>query len=261
MASRLNDTGKAAAFFALALAFALPLALLARAFPRAGILEVVYVFTPLAAVLTTMLAVSGDGYSREGWKVLGLHRLGLSGWGLALMVPFLVLGFAHAVIWITGFADVERPEGFWGSAVAPLWMVLAIAALTLTQSLGEEIGWTGYLLPRLRSLGLLRAMFLRGLGQGLWHLPLMLLTASYHSAGNRIIVVGLFLATMTVAGFLYGYLRFTTDSVWPATIAHSAHNVFWLVATACCAASVLVAKRRGARQQLLDKRRLHGAHR
>ena len=80
--------------------------------------------------------------------MLGLHRLGLSGWGLALMVPLLVLGFAHAVIWTTGFADAARPEGFWGSAIAPLRMVLAIAALTLTQSLGEEIGWTGYLLPR-----------------------------------------------------------------------------------------------------------------
>jgi membrane protease YdiL (CAAX protease family) len=96
----------------------------------------------------------------------------------------------------------SRPEGFWGSAFAPLWMILAIAAVALTQSLREEIGWTGYLLPRLRSLDLRRAMFVRGLGQGLWHVPLILLTASYHPAGNRVVVVGLFLATMTVAGFL-----------------------------------------------------------
>ena len=37
----------------------------------------------------------------------------------------------------------------------------------------------------------------------------------------------LFLITFTVAGLLYGYLRLTTGSVWPASLAHSAHNYFW----------------------------------
>ena len=233
----MSDTGKAAAFYALTLALGLPIALVARALPRLGILEVVYVFTPLVAVLIVMLVVTRDGYSTEGWKVLGLHRLGLSRWGVAVFVPLLVLGFAHGVVWAAGVADIGRPAGPFGSVLAPVWIVLAIVGLTLTQSLAEEVGWSGYLLPRLRSLGLRRAMLLRGLGQGVWHLPLMLLTASYHSGGNRLLVVGLFLATMTAAGFLYGYLRFSTDSVWPATIAHSAHNVFWLVATAWTAGS------------------------
>lgn len=237
MASRLSDTGRAAAFYALTLLLGLPIALLARAFPRVGILEVVYVFTPLFAVLIVMLVVTREGYSKEGWKVLGLHRLGLSRWGIAVLVPLLVIGFAYGVVWSTGLAEVARPAGFFGSVLAPLWILLAIVGLTLTQSLAEEVGWSGYLLPRLRSLGLRRAMFLRGLGQGVWHLPLLLLTASYHPGGNRVIVVALFLATMTAAGFLYGYLRFSTDSVWPGTIAHSAHNVFWLVATAWTAAS------------------------
>jgi uncharacterized protein len=235
--SGVSDTRKAAAFYVLTLMLGLPIALLARAFPRVGILEVAYVFTPLVAVLIVMLVVTRDGYSRAGWRVLGIHRLGLSRWGFAVLVPLLVIGFAHCVVWGTGLADVARPAGWFGSVLAPLWILLAIVGLTLTQSLGEEIGWSGYLLPRLRSLGMRRAMFLRGLGQGVWHLPLMLLTASYHSGGNRLIVITLFVATLTAAGFLYGYLRFSTDSVWPPTIAHSAHNVFWLVATAWTASS------------------------
>lgn len=143
-----------------------------------------------------------------------------------------MLGFAYGLVWSTGLADAARPEGMFGSPLAPLWIVLAIAGLTLTQSLGEELGWSGYLLPHLRPLGMRRAMALRGLGQGLWHLPLILLANAYGYTGNRLINIGLVLAIFTVAGFLYGYLRFTTDSVWPPTIAHSAHNVFWLVASA-----------------------------
>jgi membrane protease YdiL (CAAX protease family) len=39
--------------------------------------------------------------------------------------------------------------------------------------------------------------------------------------------VPLFLLTFTVGGLLYGYLRLSTGSVWPASLAHSAHNCFW----------------------------------
>jgi hypothetical protein len=41
------------------------------------------------------------------------------------------------------------------------------------------------------------------------------------------VIVPLFLITFTVGGLLYGYLRLSTGSVWPASLAHSAHNTFW----------------------------------
>jgi len=92
----------------------------------------------------------------------------------------------------------------------------------------EEIGWRGYLLPHLLPLGPMRAMLLSGLLHGLWHLPLLLLTPFYHASGNRLLVVGLFLLTLTVAGLLYGYLRLTSGSVWPVALAHGALNTFWI---------------------------------
>jgi membrane protease YdiL (CAAX protease family) len=57
-----------------------------------------------------------------------------------------------------------------------------------------------------------------------WHLPLMLLTTAYNPAGNRLIVVPLFLAVLTVAGILYGYLRNASGSLWPVVIAHGTFN-------------------------------------
>jgi membrane protease YdiL (CAAX protease family) len=52
----------------------------------------------------------------------------------------------------------------------------------------------------------------------------MLLTTAYNPAGNRLIVVPLFLAVLTVAGILYGYLRNASGSLWPVVIAHGTFN-------------------------------------
>jgi membrane protease YdiL (CAAX protease family) len=98
----------------------------------------------------------------------------------------------------------------------------------LTFSLGEELGWRGYLLPRLASsLGNTRGMGLTGLLHGLFHMPLIFLTPFYHGDGNRWLVVPLFLIVFIIGGLLYGYLRLSTNSLWPASLAHSAHNYFW----------------------------------
>jgi membrane protease YdiL (CAAX protease family) len=112
----------------------------------------------------------------------------------------------------------------WVSGLAQsIFGTLVIA--TLTVSLGEELGWRGYLLPRLAaSLGNRRGMALTGLLHGLFHMPIIFLTPFYHPDGNRWLIVPLFLAAFTVGGLLYGYLRLGTNSVWPASLAHSAPN-------------------------------------
>ena len=91
----------------------------------------------------------------------------------------------------------------------------------------EEIGWRGYLLPHLATLGKARALLLSGLCHGLWHLPVMLLTPFYHTEGNRLVVVTLFLVTLTAAGVLYGYVRLLGNSLWPAVLTHAFVNTTW----------------------------------
>jgi len=58
-------------------------------------------------------------------------------------------------------------------------------------------------------------------------MPVIFLTPFYHPDGNRWIIVPPFLAALTIGGLLYGYLRLSTNSVWPATLAHATHNYFW----------------------------------
>jgi membrane protease YdiL (CAAX protease family) len=222
MFRNLTDRTKAAVFSALALSFSVAVVALA---PVLGpLITMVVMFTPLLAVLLMLLLVTRDGYTKAGWAALGLHRAGFRAWGLALLLPCLTLGFGYSVVWLTGIASFVMPTG--GLATLPLDLV-APAIIALPLAFGEELGWRGYLLPHLSTLGHGRALLLSGLLHGIWHLPILLLTPYYHSAGNPLIVATLFLATLTLAGVLYGYLRLTTDSVWPAVLGHGATNVVW----------------------------------
>jgi uncharacterized protein len=108
-----------------------------------------------------------------------------------------------------------------------LGFALTLVLATLTLSLGEELGWRGYLLPRLLGVGRRQALVLVGLIWAAWHVSLIFLTTLYHAYGNRLIVLSLFVGTLVAGSFLFGYLRIWTGSVWPASIAHSAHNAAW----------------------------------
>jgi membrane protease YdiL (CAAX protease family) len=112
--------------------------------------------------------------------------------------------------------------------------MLANLPLLLIPCLFEEIGWRGYLGPLLAADGR-RAPHLRtGLLHGIWHLPLVfLVTDGYLAEGHRWIIVPVFLAVMTCAGQIYGWLRESTGSVYPAVVTHAAFNFGLSVAALC----------------------------
>jgi len=221
MFRNLTDGAKAAIYYALALGLGASLIPLVPVF--GALITVIYMFTPLLAVLLMLLVVTRDGYTKAGWAVLELHHWGVRAWGLALL-PCLTLGFGYSVVWLTGVASFARPPG--GLATLPLEVAFS-AVIALPLAFGEELGWRGYLLPHLSAMPRGRALLLSGLLHGLWHLPILLLTPYYHSIGNSLIITALFLATLTVAGAVYGYLRLTTGSTWPAVLAHAIANVVW----------------------------------
>jgi uncharacterized protein len=225
MLTKLTRTNKAAIFTLLVLLMALAVALYIRALGTTSeFVPAWYMFIPTLAVLIMLLIVTRDGYSKEGWKTLGLHRLGLKAFLIAVLAPVLVGVLATAIVWATPLARFIMPENA-SSQILNFFIQLVI--FTLTFSLGEELGWRGYLLPQLLSMGRTSAMVLVGLVWAAWHMPLIFLTPLYHASGNKLIVVPLFVGTIVAASFFFGYLRLWTGSVWPASIAHTAHNSAW----------------------------------
>jgi uncharacterized protein len=227
MFTRLHDTNKATIFTVLVLLMALVAALVIRALGITSefVAAALYMFTPAEAALIMLLIVTRDGFSREGWKVLGLHRLGLNVWWMAFLAALLVSLVATAIVWATPLASVVVPQNGVGGRL--IGFLIQVVLFTFTLVLGEEIGWRGYLLPMLLSVGWTRALVLVGLIHAAWHMPMIFLTPLYHSAGSRLIVLPLFVGTIVAASFFLGYLRIYTGSVWPASIGHSVHNAAW----------------------------------
>jgi hypothetical protein len=67
-----------------------------------------------------------------------------------------------------------------------LGFFIGIVLSTLTLSLGEELGWRGYLLPQLLSVGRTRALVLVGLIWAAWHMPLIFLTPPLPFGGEQV---------------------------------------------------------------------------
>jgi uncharacterized protein len=174
-----------------------------------------------------LLVVTRDGYSREGWKSLGLHRLGLNVWWIAFGLTLLITVAASAIVWATPLASFTWPEGGIIDPILGFFIYFGMSVVWF--ALIEEIGMRGYLQPRLMSLGRTRALFLVGLVFATWHLPLIFLAPAQVNfpTGNLFLFFPLFYGTFVAASFFFGYMRIYTGSIWPASIAHAVHNAAW----------------------------------
>ena len=96
-------------------------------------------------------------------------------------------------------------------------------------ALGEEIGWRGYLYPKLEELfGTTKAVIIGGIIWGVWHYPALY---AGHNFGHDYIgepwtgFIIFTIFTIVVGAILY-YFTKRTDSVWVAAFMHAANNTF-----------------------------------
>jgi uncharacterized protein len=224
----MKNSSKAFVFYAITLALAVAAAFTVPWIGEASL--ILTMMTPAMAAAIMFTLVSREGSFREALRLLGLHRLGLKGWPLAIAGPVAIHAVGFVILSITGLAIFAAPQ-MAGSVAFTVFKILSGFIIGTLLAFGEEIGWRGYMLPRLLGFGAIPAMLLVGLLHGIWHLPLMLTTDLYHSTGNPFLVVPLFLATLSLAGIFYGFLRIWTGSVWPVAIAHSMANMAWDIMT------------------------------
>jgi membrane protease YdiL (CAAX protease family) len=217
---------QALTFYLIALGLA---ALVALAAPWLGDARpLVTMLTPAAAAVVMLGLVAPEGGFRAALHRLGLTRAGLKGWPLAIGTPASIHAIGVAILAATGLAVLAAPDWTGPPAVTVAKFAVGLVFASLF-GLAEEVGWRGYMLPRMGGFTALGAMLAVGLLHGVWHLPLLLGTDLYHRGGNPVLVVPLFLVTLTLAGVFYGFLRLWTGSVWPVAIAHGAVNTAWQV--------------------------------
>jgi membrane protease YdiL (CAAX protease family) len=208
----------------LAVAYSLALAV-AATLPHANINLLLSVMIPTITVVILTFTLFKRGTRRELWRGIGLGSAGVRSWLPAVVLPFLLCGAAYGTALVVGaghLADVEIT-----ASSAADWAVNLAAALVIMTVIimGEEIGWRGYLLPRMQQLmDRRRAAVATGFAHGLFHLPLILIATTYDTDGSRWVVAPAAVVTITAAGVFYAYLRDRSGSVWPVAVAHNAAN-------------------------------------
>jgi uncharacterized protein len=215
-----TSLGKPAAFFAVLLALAIPIWALS---PYLGVIRSVHVpvtdlmlgFTPLAAgCILTFRDAGAAGLFALLKRVFAYRALARTGWLAAVL---LIAPAIDLLTWVglhlAGHVGEAQPNYLGLAVLAAIMFVLAI---------GEEVGWTGYLLDPLQArFGALGASLIIAVPWWLGHIPSILeiggtagdiawwfpgaialrviMTWLYNNTGRSLAAVVLFHAMLNVA--------------------------------------------------------------
>ncbi|MFH1438052.1 MAG: CPBP family intramembrane glutamic endopeptidase [Pseudomonadota bacterium] len=167
----------------------------------------------------------------RGWKApFRLRSWGRPRWFVAL-APLLILlaiyGAAYLVGSLAGIAAWNPGNGKWTSAgqiALNLAFNLPIMAVFFTiGSLGEELGWRGYLQPRLDAAGVRLSLVVVIVLEVIWHVPIFVL-ANFLLGGSLAMTVLLFAGLKMFASPLWAWSVYRSRSIWPAVFFHTFHN-------------------------------------
>ena len=187
----------------------------------------------IAAIVATKK--SGGSFSDLNLKRLGAKRFYLWAW---LLFPILAL-LTGLVTVLFGFGDFDpnltlindslaaMPEDA-GMSPALLIAVQIGSALTVAPlinmffAMGEELGWRGFLLPKLLPLGQWKAILISSTIWGFWHAPAIVQGLNY--PGYPIAGIFMMVVFTVLLGIIFSWLYLNTKSPWAPALAHGAVN-------------------------------------
>lgn len=151
----------------------------------------------------------GWGWGKTGYQILGY------------LLPLSYASIAYVVVWLSGLGSIN--EDF-----SPNYLLL-ISLGTITNclfALGEEIGWRGFLVPKLARLtDFTKTSLISGVIWSIWHYPLVIF-ANYNSGTPA--WYGLTCFTLMAVGMSFAlcWIRLKSGSVWTAMFFHASHNFY-----------------------------------
>lgn len=161
---------------------------------------------------------------REKWQDIGL-KPGFKenyGWylfscSLPLLLVFYVIGLSFLS------STVTTSDTFVSDLPPTLLKSGALFFAFLIASIGEELGWRGYLESALSQIN--RSKLLNHIIVGLiwfvWHLPLIFLASRFQTSSFEIVMI--LFSTLGMA-IVYGQLRILSETVWTCVILHACSN-------------------------------------
>lgn len=169
---------------------------------------------------------------RNQLKSLGLRPGNFGFWILAFGVPLVIAALSNLLCWHFGINQfVAYPKELLdrlGLSSVPALIILKYPKLFLfgnIAALGEELGWRGFMLPKMIEAKIKRPLLWSSLIWAAWHYPLIL-GGVYASSSSPFISLVLFTVMIICSGLFIGWLRMESGSVWIAMFYHACHNIF-----------------------------------
>ena len=194
-----------------------------------------FMFMPaISSILTRLICREGfsDMYLRPHFRGNGWRYV------LSWLLP-IVLTLLGAILFFLVYPELFDPSlsmlRAQGVTEEQLPLMLAVngvlmllgPALNLIPAFGEELGWRGYLLPKLATrMGRRGATLLSGAIWGLWHAPMIALGHNFGFGYLGYPWTGILLMTLfcVLFGSFLAWLTFKTTSAIPAALAHGGLN-------------------------------------
>ncbi|MFC2093056.1 CPBP family intramembrane glutamic endopeptidase [Bacteroidota bacterium] len=189
-------------------------------------------WTPgISAILTSL--IFKDKIRNYGWKSGKCKFL-----GYAYILPILVSIVAYGLVWLSGFAEFTTeevvnykwaellgftlPAPFIAGLLSKMVIVPFIALIFVT---GEEIGWSGFLTPKLLKISSVHVTSLIvGIYWSVWHYPGII--GGFYGSGTPLWVqLPGFTLCLIGASFVRTVLVSQSKSLWTGVVLHASHNI------------------------------------
>ncbi len=187
----------------------------------------------LAAFIT--LKIKKRSISSLPWSIKELKYLKFS-----YITPILYVSIAYALIVLFGFGNLINTETViqWSNELGiddsnqtlvvtvMIFLLLTVGVIkNLGSTLGEEIGWRGFLIFELRKVMPFKALsIVSGIIWAIWHFPIIDLI--YGRGENLFLHMGAFTTMIIGVSVILAYYTFKSNSLWPAALYHSVHNIY-----------------------------------
>lgn len=200
--------------------------------PMASLIGGIAMLCPtLGMLLTRRLTKEGFAFSGTDSMLLGIN-LKNKKWILYLMV--MILPWIYFELG-NGLRLLLSPEAFSTEVAEELGSLLFIqpfasivnGVFVSFAALGEELGWRGYMMPKLLKLMDAKwAVPVGGIIWGIWHWPMIYLGHNFGFGYLGYPFTGFAaMCVMSVAiGTILTYVTCRTGSIWPAAILHAVNN-------------------------------------
>jgi len=153
--------------------------------PGAGAYIRLLMWCPAVAALVTLRS-TGAAIARIGWRWPPARTVA---WSCGIPIPYVTAAYATGAFlgggtyFNEGFLRATRASYAWQRvpawSIVPVYVVvdgLSRVIANIGATLGEEIGWRGFLVPALaEQYGFVITSLIRGVIWGLWHFPLALI--------------------------------------------------------------------------------------